>query len=126
MMSSKIGLSMKKTFKKSIKLRNSTLILLSRENTSEIFHRNRNGQAIQEINLHENIHRLPEFHVPNIPLDDYENCRTIPKHQISCAKVGFLNDTNSLRAHNSAKKNIFEFIRYLKMTHLIKFLDSSN
>ena len=70
--------------------------MLSRENTSEVFHRNENGQAIQEINVHDNIHQLPELHVPNIPLDEYENCRTIPKHEISSSKVGFLNVTNSL------------------------------
>jgi hypothetical protein len=29
---------------------------------------------------------LPEFHVPDLELVEYENCRTIPKHQMSSAK----------------------------------------
>jgi hypothetical protein len=29
---------------------------------------------------------LPELYVPELELDEYEKCRTIPKHTISCAK----------------------------------------
>ena len=72
---------------------------------------------------------LPELHVPNLELDAYENCRTIPKYKMSCAADIVQNagiDKSGFFLSAFFLSNINVLIDYIKKRKLKLFIEKFN
>jgi hypothetical protein len=98
-----------------------------RETTHEIFLRDANGDFLQtnadpNADPHDN---MPKLYVPNVELDEYENCQTIPKHRIMCARdvvqlAGI--DKSSLFMVMFLLSNIYVLIKHIQCKKLGNFI----
>ena len=96
-----------------------------------MFYRDENGDFVQETNPL-NLHvpdNLPELYVPDLELDAYENCQTIPKHKMSCtADVVQLAGIDKSGFFLSAffLSNINALIHYMQKRKLKIFIEKFN